>query len=228
MSNGLKTILLALLMLTFDAQAENENRSDVRTTKVSIINLFNYYNELAFAAKPELQVAKSDVKVSLASEYLASLSESDRLSLEKELNKIKDIEGTIGHELRIDTVSQLNSYIGTTEGEFKVYEYIYPNACAKVDILTVMKNKREMVAELKLKSPYDRIEDCAKDVALTQYMYLGSIFQLTEGTNVKQLLHSIYESLKAKKPYNFNLDGVEVNVGFVDGEILLLSIEPAV
>ncbi|MEZ8729384.1 hypothetical protein AB6D70_02290 [Vibrio splendidus] len=224
MSNGLKTILLTLLMLTLNAQAEIESSLYVSTTKVSIGNLFNLYNDLAVEVKPELMVMKQDVKVSLVSEYLTSLSETERLNLEGVLNTIKDIEGTIGHEFRIETASQLIDYID--DDKFKMYEYIYDNACAKVTILTVMKDKREMVVELELTSPYDRVEQCGGDMVLTQYMYLVSMFQFTEGSRTRYLLNSIYESLKAGKPYKFILDGVTIHAGFRDGKTLVLFIEP--
>ncbi|MEZ8223349.1 hypothetical protein AB6C43_04830 [Vibrio splendidus] len=223
-----KIILSVFLMLNLNAQAEIESSLYVSTTKVSIGNLFNLYNDLAVEVKPELMVMKQDVKVSLVSEYLTSLSEKERLNLEGVLNTIKDIEGTIGHEFRIETASQLIDYIDDyiDDDKFKMYEYIYDNACAKVTILTVMKDKREMVVELELTSPYDRVEQCGGDMALTQYMYLVSMFQFTEGSRTRHLLNSIYESLKAGKPYKFILDGVTIHAGFRDGKTLVLFIEP--
>ncbi|MEQ6344924.1 hypothetical protein [Vibrio cyclitrophicus] len=211
-------------MLNLNAQAEIESSLYVSTTKVSIVNLFNFYNDLAVEIKPELMVMEPHVKVSLVSEYLTSLSETERLNLEGALNIIKDIEGTIGHEFRIETPSQLIDYID--DDKFKVYEYIYDNACAQVTIFTVMKDKREMVMELELTSPYDRVEQCGSYMTLTQYMYLGSILQFTEGVRTKHLFNSIYESLKAEKPYKSIVDGVSISAGFRDGKTLVLFIEP--
>lgn len=223
-----KIILSVFLVLNLNAQAEMESSLYMNTTKVSIGNLFNLYNDLAFEVKPELMVMKQDVKVSLVSEYLTSLSETERLNLEGALNTIKDIEGTTGHEFRIETSSQLIDYVDEyIDGdEFKIYEYIYDNACAKVTILTVMKDKREMVVELELTSPYDRVGQCGGDMVLTQYMYLVSVFQFTEGSRTRHLFNSIYESLKAGNPYKFILDGVTINAGFRDGKALVLFIEP--
>lgn len=219
-----KFILSVFLMLNLNAQAEIDSSLYVSTTKVSIANLFNFYNDLAFEIKPELMVMEPDVKVSLVSEYLTSLSETERLNLEEVLNIAKDIEGTIGHEFRIETPSQLIDYID--DDKFKVYEYIYDNACAKVTISTVMKDKREMVMELELTSPYDRVEQCGSYMRLTQYMYLASIIQFTEGVRTRHLFDSIYESLKAEKPYKSIVDGVSINAGFRDGKTLVLFIEP--
>ena len=219
-----KIILSVFLILNLNAQAEIESGLYVSTTKVSIGNLFDFYNDLAVEIKPKLMVMKTDVKVSLVSEYLTSLSETERLNLEGALNIIKDIEGTIGHKFRIETPSQLIDYID--DDKFKVYEYIYDNACAKVTIFTVMKDKREMVIELQLTSPYDRVEQCGSYMTLTQYMYLGSILQFTEGVRTKHLFNSIYESLKAEKSYKSIFDGVSISAGFRDGKTLVLFIEP--
>lgn len=206
--------LLLFLCLALPVSATPNIAADLATTRVSVNQLFNYYNELAYAANPEWQVSPAQVNVTSLAEYLGTLPEQEADVLDS------DIAAWGG-------LATLGEIAEQHEQAIQVYQYTYPNQCVTLKLVSAKVAQGERVVEMKLLSPYQRRDECARPMAMIQWMFIAAMFQFSDGFDTQALFTQLYDSLKAGQAFEASIDGVAIRAGFVGEQILMLAFEPA-
>lgn len=200
---------------------------DIGTTKVSINELYNFYNDAAFEIDKELIVYEEHVKVSSLQDYILELDGSQAEQIEQMLSLARQEEGSAANQLNMLVASDIAYLADETEYLLKVYEYVYPNECLSVEVVTVRddESQQDMVIELLIKFPFDKKNECLNKAMMSKFMYMGAMFQYSENVEVGELMKSIANTLKSGVPYTNVLDGVEIISGFVGENTLVLKFE---
>lgn len=223
----LRNIKLALLLLLVPREAllSETDGWNINTTDVSIVGLYNFYNEVADAIDKELIVRKENVTVSSMQDYIRNLTEKEASDLEGAIKLAREIDGSVAQQLNLSLASDVAYIADEVDSPMNVYEYTYPNKCLQVDIMTIEKNSRDMVVEIALRFPYDRKDECLDKAMMAKFIYIGSVFQLQNEVNSRDLIKSIYNTLESGEVYKQVVADVEIIAGFVDETTLGLKLE---
>ncbi|MER2494894.1 hypothetical protein ABS858_02200 [Vibrio neptunius] len=222
----MRKIKLLLLLLLFPREAflSETDGWNINTTDVSIVNLYNFYNEVSDAIDKELIVRKEDVTVSSLQDYIGNLTGKEASEFEAEIQLARDIDGSAAQQLNLSSASDVAYLADEIDSPMNVFEYTYPNECLHVDIVTIEKNSRDMVIEIVLMFPYDRKDECLDKAMVAKFIYIGSVFQLQNEVNAQDLIKNIYNTLETGKVYKQVVADVEIMAGFVDETTLGLKL----
>ncbi|WP_076590764.1 hypothetical protein [Vibrio ostreicida] len=138
MLRNIKLVLL-LLLVPREALLSETDGWNINTTDVSIVGLYNFYNEVADAIDKELIVRKENVTVSSLQDYIRNLTKKEASDLEGAIKLTREIDGSVAQQLNLSLASDVAYIADEVDSPMNVYECIYPNKCLQVDIMTIEK-----------------------------------------------------------------------------------------